>query len=99
MLSVGLLRADGVTACVLNTREQGFEVPATPGVHTVVARFDSLPLHPAKCSVEVLLWDADMVVVLDQATAGGVEFRREGGAHVNRPGVFLPRGAFRSEPA
>ena len=94
VLSLSLLRGDGVTACVLNTREQGFELDATPGVHTVRARFDGLPLHPGKFSLETLLWDNEMVVVLDQITAGGFEVRREDRKPINRPGVFTPQGSF-----
>jgi ABC-type polysaccharide/polyol phosphate transport system ATPase subunit len=97
VLSVSLLRADGVTACVLNTREQGFAMDGSPGTHAVRARFDALPVHPAAFSVEVLLWDAEMVVVLDQVTAGGVEVRREDRTPINRPGVFTPQGSFRRD--
>lgn len=95
VLSVSLLRGDGVTACVLNTREQGFVLDGTPGVHTVRARFETLPLHPSRFSAEVLLWDAEMVVALDQATAGGFEVRAEERRAINRPGVFRPAGSFR----
>lgn len=94
VLSVGFLRGDGVTACVLNSREAGFALCGEPGVHAVKARFASLPLYPARFSVEVLLWDAEMVVVLDQLSAAGVEFRVEGRGNVNRPGVFAPDGGF-----
>ncbi|MCE9634695.1 MAG: ABC transporter ATP-binding protein [Planctomycetes bacterium] len=94
VLSLALLRGDGVTACVLNTREQGLALDASPGVHTVRARFDSIPLVPGKFSVETLLWDAEMVVVLDQITAGGFEVRSEDRKPINRPGVFTPQGSF-----
>jgi ABC-type polysaccharide/polyol phosphate transport system ATPase subunit len=97
VVSVSLLRGDGVTACVLNSREHEFDLEATPGTHALRARFDRLPLHPSKYSVEVLLWDAEMVVVLDQITAGGFEVRREDRRPVNRPGVFTPEGSFRRE--
>jgi ABC-type polysaccharide/polyol phosphate transport system ATPase subunit len=97
VLSVSLLRGDGVTACVLNTREQGAPLDGSAGAHAVRARFDALPLHPGAFSVEVLLWDAEMVVVLDQITAGGIEVRREDRKPINRPGVFTPQGSFRRE--
>ncbi len=95
-LSVGLLRGDGVMACVLHTREKEHRLDATPGEHTVVARFDRLPLHPVRYSVEVVLWDGPCVIALDQATAGGVEVRVEGRPPVNRPGVFEPDGCFKA---
>ncbi len=94
VLSIGLLRGDGVMACVLNSRELGHELPGGEGVHDVVGRLADLPLFPGKYSVEVLLWDAEMVVVLDQLTAGAVVFRKEQGGTMNRPGVFLPDGGF-----
>lgn len=99
LLSVSVLRGDGVVACVLNSRDVGFVLPTSAGDHTFVARFESLPIHPAKCSVEVLVWDPDMLVVLDQSTAGGIEFRVEGQPGINRPGVFVPKGSFRAEGA
>ena len=98
-LSVGLLRGDGVVACVLNTREKDFALPRTEGTHSVVARFERLPLYPAKYSVEVVLWDAANVVALDQASAGAVDLRREGKEPIPRPGVFEPPGGFRTDAA
>jgi ABC-type polysaccharide/polyol phosphate transport system ATPase subunit len=99
VLSVALLRGDGVTACVLNSREKDFALETTPGVHAVRARFDALPLHPSRFSAEVLVWDAEMVVVLDQITAGAFEVRSEARKPINRPGVFTPEGSFRREDA
>jgi len=96
-LSVGLLRGDGVLACVLNTREKGFPLPGGVGSHAVTARFERLPLYPVRHSVEVVLWDGACVVALDQATAGAVEIRLEGRAPLNRGGVFEPDGGFRAE--
>lgn len=98
-LSVGLLRGDGVMACVLNTREKGCALASSPGTHTVVARFDRLPLYPVKYSVEAVLWDATCVVALDQTSAGGVEVRLEGRQPLNRGGVFEPEGGFRTDGA
>lgn len=95
-LSVGLLRGDGVMACVLNTREKGFALATSEGTHEVVARFDTLPLYPTKYSAEVVLWDPANVVALDQASAGAVEVRLEGRDPIPRPGVFEPAGRFRT---
>jgi hypothetical protein len=95
-LSVGLLRGDGVMACVLNTREKGFALATAEGTHEVVARFDTLPLYPTKYSVEAVLWDPANVVALDQASAGAIEVRLEGREPINRPGVFEPSGRFRA---
>lgn len=97
VLSVTFLRGDGVTCCVLNSREAEFELSAAQGAHTVVARFESLPLYPAKFSVEVLVWEAEMVVVLDELSAGGVEVRFEERPKINRFGAFIPEGTFRTE--
>jgi hypothetical protein len=96
-ISVGLLRGDGVMACVLATHEKGWPLAGGAGDHAVVARFDGLPLHPARYGVEVLLWDASGLVVLDQASAGGIEVRLEGRSPINRPGVFEPDGGFRAD--
>ncbi len=94
-LSVGLLRGDGVMACVLNTRAKDHGLSGEPGVHSVTARFDELPLAPGRYSVEILLWNGPMVVVLDQISAGAVEIRDESRPKINRGGVFEPRGSFR----
>jgi lipopolysaccharide transport system ATP-binding protein len=98
-LSVGLLRGDGVVACVLNSREKGFSLSRDAGTHSVVARFERLPLYPAKYGVEVVLWDAANVVALDQASAGSIDLRREGREPIPRPGVFEPPGGFRVDAA
>lgn len=97
VLSVAFLRGDGVTCCVLNSREKGFELATDEGSHVVRARFDALPLYPAKFSVEVLVWDHDMVVVLDELSAGGVEVRFPDQGKINRFGAFIPEGSFRRE--
>jgi lipopolysaccharide transport system ATP-binding protein len=98
-VSVGLLRGDGVMACVLATHEKGFGLPSTPGDHAVVARFDALPVLPSRYGVEVLLWDASGVVVFGETSAGHVEVRRESRPPINRPGVFEPSGGFRADGA
>lgn len=94
VLSVGLLRSDGVLACVLNSREHDFVLPRTRGRHVVRATLHDLPLYPWDFSVEVLLWDAEMVVVLDQRSAGGLSVDVEAHRRINRPGVFSPEGGF-----
>jgi ABC-type molybdate transport system ATPase subunit len=96
-ISVGLLRGDGVMACVLATHEKGFRLSGEIGDHVVTARFDALPLHPSRYGVEVILWDASGLIVQDQANAGAVEVRLEGRSPINRPGVFEPAGGFRAE--
>jgi ABC-type polysaccharide/polyol phosphate transport system ATPase subunit len=96
-ISVGLLRGDGVTACVLATHEKGFRLSGDVGDHVVTARFDALPLYPSRYAVEVVLWDASGLVVTDQASAGAVEVRLEGRPPINRAGVFEPSGGFRAE--
>jgi len=93
-LSVGLLRGDGVMACVLATQEKDFRLAGGVGDHVVVARFDALPLHPARYGVEVMLWDDTGLVSLDHANAGALEIRREGRPPINRTGVFEPAGRF-----
>jgi ABC-type polysaccharide/polyol phosphate transport system ATPase subunit len=98
-VSVGLLRGDGVMACVLATHEKGFALPGGVGDHEVTARFDALPVYPMRYGVEVILWDATGLVAMDQASAGGVEVRLEGRSPINRPGVFEPAGGFRTESA
>ncbi len=98
-VSVGLLRGDGVTACVLATHEKGFRLSGDVGDHVVVARFDALPIYPSRYAVEVLLWDGSGLVAMDQAGAGNVEVRLEGRQPINRPGVFEPAGGFRAESA
>jgi hypothetical protein len=98
-VAVGLLRGDGVLACVLATQEKGFRLSGEPGDHVLVARFDGLPIRPMRYSVEVTLWDASGLVVLDQASAGGIEVRLEGRAPINRPGVFEPSGGFSADGA
>jgi lipopolysaccharide transport system ATP-binding protein len=95
VLSVSLVRADGVTACVLNSRERDVALDAAPGEHAVVARFDALPLHAGRHHVEVLLWDASMVTVLAQSAAGAIDVEVPAAALVNRPGVFWPQGSIR----
>jgi len=97
VLSISFLRGDGVTCCVLNSRENDFALEASEGTHFVRVRFDDLPLYPAKFSVEVLIWDHDMVVVLDELSAGGVEVRFEDQGKINRFGAFIPKGSFRQE--
>jgi hypothetical protein len=97
VLSVTFLRGDGVTCAVLNSREAGFNLARTEGAHAVVARFESVPLYPSKFSVEVLIWDAEMLVVLDERSVGGVEVRFEERTKINRFGVFIPEGSFRAE--
>ena len=72
---------------------------ATANADPVGATFDGLPLRPMRYSVEVSLWDASGLVVLDQASAGGIEVRLEGRAPINRPGVFEPAGGFRADGA
>jgi ABC-type polysaccharide/polyol phosphate transport system ATPase subunit len=96
-ISVGLLRGDGVMACVLATHEKGFRLSGDVGDHAVTARFDALPLYPSRYGVEVVLWDASGLVATDQASAGAVEVRLEGRTPINRPGVFEPAGGFRAE--
>jgi len=100
VLSVGFLRFDGVTCSVLNSREQGFALETEPGSHTLVARFDRVAVYPDKFSVEILLWDAEMVVVLDQLSAAGMRVVfEEGRQKVNRHGTFVPAGGFRQVDA
>jgi ABC-2 type transport system ATP-binding protein len=96
-VSVGLLRGDGVMACVLATQEKGFRLAGGAGDHAVTAHFDALPILPGRYGVEVLLWDASGLVLLGQASAGGVEVRLEGRSPINRPGVFEPAGRFRAD--
>ena len=84
---------------MLNTREKGFALSRHAGTHSVVARFERLPLHPAKYGVEVVLWDAANVVALDQASAGTVDLRRDGREPIPRPVVFEPPGGFRTDAA
>lgn len=94
ILSVGLLRTDGVTACVLNSRECGVELPRSAGRHVIRATLEDLPLYPWDFSLEVLLWDGQMVVVLDQRSGGSLSVDLEGHRRINRPGVFSPQGRF-----
>lgn len=95
VLSVSLVRqGDGVTAAVLCSRQQGAALPSSAGEHEIAVRWDGVALYPGRYVVEVLLWDAQMVAVLDERAVGTIDVRGTAATLINRPGVVIAQGSF-----